>query len=109
MIIDPEIIRSENYPNAKPLTAEQKDALRKNYANLNCSRVEYDPSERVLVITSHVTLNNWQYYAGFEYIREDECTMLADRGELIAIFYDEVDRVDGICHILDNVTENANA
>lgn len=105
MVIDPEIIRSENYPNAKALTRAQKTALRTNHPhNLICSGVEYDSDERLIVITTLGAFKSWLYYIGFEYINEDEYVVLKDQGNLIAIFFgNETDRVNEICNVIDDV------
>lgn len=40
-----------------------------------------------------------------KYVGSNEFVQLNDRGDFIATFYDETERINNICNILDEVTQ----
>jgi hypothetical protein len=80
-------------------TPKQKEAIRKNFThNITCYGVQYNNA--CLVITSISTYKNWRYYAGLEYIGDDEFNMASINGEFYAVYFCDNERIQRILDIL---------
>ena len=86
------------------LSREQIKSLKDRFTpNLSAREVHY--GECGIVITNEATYKNWLYYAGFEYILNNEVTLVNDRGDFVAVFWAGNSRVEHILEILNELEE----
>lgn len=86
----------------KDFNDDQKKALRGRFSNISLpkSGVKYNDDDDSIVFLSEKTFNNWNYYAGFEYIKPD--FLFKDSRNFIAIFSGD-ERVDEILDIIGDL------
>lgn len=87
-------------------TQDQLKAIRENYMNLSLYHLEYGENEefRVLVM-SYDSYRSLSYYAGFEYIPDEDIYAFIKFDDDVIIIYEINDRVERLFEILEDNEE----
>lgn len=84
----------------KKASKAQKNALQNRF-HKNClltSEIYYTDSH--LIFTDKHTYENWQYYAGFEYVDNSEVDIIKIGRDFVAVYHDQDGRVSEVIDIL---------
>jgi hypothetical protein len=91
-----------------PLSSKQRNALYAKFGyGLKLHLVYYNSDNELIVIKNRTTYDNWKYYAGLEYVNENDLTYFNDgNGNFFAILEGSVDsRITEIIEILEDNME----